>query len=340
LSLAATSTRYTLGTSGTTNVGINGGLFLPNADTFTTSTLTYPNDSLIGTYVFSSSFTGAYAPHNGFASGSSWRTPWYIFTGYTQIPYSGGNYIGGGTGKFFTTVIDGLTVSGEWWQMQLPSSMPITRYGTNPFQHAQHYPRAWYIAGSNNGTTWTQIDRQTNINSYAYAFNSTVWYNVPNTGVSYQYLRMIITNTQSSATHSWISGFSVDVLANISITTNINAVPALNTWTHIASVIDNGQQNNTWTTYINNVPYSSIKDVNNNNLPFMNLTNSVNAIGMDASSGLNKMHGYVDDVVIYKAVLPAAKIANLYNSSDTLSKVAPIMPPEAPFMTPQSQTCL
>ena len=322
LSLAATSTKYTLGTSGTMNAVINGELFSPTADTYTISTLTYPNNSVNGTYVFSSSFTGAYEPYKGFLWGFTWRTPWYIFPGYTQMPYSGGNYIGGGTGKFFTTVIDGLTVSGEWWQMQLPSSMPIIRYGTNPNQHRQQYPRGWYLAGSNNGTTWTQIDIRTNIEPYVYEFNSTVWYNVSNPGVSYQYLRMIITNTQSNATHSWIGNFSVDVQANISITTNINAVPALNTWTHVASVIDNGQQNNTWTTYINNVPYSSIKDVKNDNLPFINLTNRVNAIGMDASSGLNKMHGYVDDVVIYKAVLPAAKIANLYNSSDTLSKVA------------------
>ena len=322
LSLAATSTKYTLGTSGTMNAVINGELFSPTADTYTISTLTYPNNSVNGTYVFSSSFTGAYEPYKGFLWGFTWRTPWYIFPGYTQMPYSGGNYIGGGTGKFFTTVIDGLTVSGEWWQMQLPSSMPIIRYGTNPHQHRQQYPRGWYLAGSNNGTTWTQIDIRTNIEPYAYEFNSTVWYNVSNPGVSYQYLRMIITNTQSNANHSWITNFSVDVQANISITTNINAVPALNTWTHVASVIDNGQQNNTWTTYINNVPYSSIKDVKNDNLPFINLTNSVNAIGMDASSGLNKMHGYVDDVIIYKAILSPAKIANLYNSSDTLSKVA------------------
>lgn len=321
LSLAATSTKYTLGLTGNTIAILNADLIPANANTYTISTLKYPNFNINGTYNFSASWTEGYAPSLGFYGGT-WRTPWSVVTGYTQVPYSGGNYIGGGTGKFFTTVIDGLTVSGEWWQMQLPSEMSITKYGMNPFGMTTAYPRGWYLAGSNDGTTWTQIDRQANINSYIFTYNSVVWYDVPNPSGSYKYLRMVITNTQTTNNHSWIQNFNVGVLVPATITTDINAVPALNTWTHIASVIDNGQQNNTWTTYINNVPYASVKDVNNSDLPYINLTKTVNAIGMDASSGLNKMHGYVDDVVIYKAVLSAAKINNLYNSSDTLSKVA------------------
>lgn len=101
-----------------------------------------------------------------------------------------------------------------------------------------------------------------------------------------------------------------------------NVVPAINTWTHIAYVFDNGQKENTWSVYINNVPYSNTIDTNNKKLPYVSLLNTVNKIGMDASSGLNKMHGYVDDVSIYDSVLSASKINYIYNGSNTLSKVA------------------
>lgn len=328
LSLAAKNTNYTLGVTGSFDGVINGAVVPTNANTYTISTLTYPYASINGTYIFSASFInpyGSYSPFNGFNGGNgSWRTPNGAYPGYlTQSPYSyDGNYIGGdSTEVFFTTEIDGLTISGEWWQMQLPSSMYITRYSMNPFSQRKAWPRGWYLAGSNNGTTWTQLDRRTNQNEYDYS-QSSVWFNLPNPGSYYQYLRMVITNTQVSSYHSWIQGFSIGVIIPISITTNINEIPALNTWTHIATTLDNGQKNNTWTTYINNVPYYSDIDNNGNKLPYINLTNSVNAIGMDASSGLNKMHGYIDDLVIYKAVLSPVKIAYLYNGSDTLGKVA------------------
>lgn len=320
LSFTAKNTNYTLNLSGMNNLLIGDPNFAPNASPYTVSGLTYPNHSINGTYIYSASFLDAFQPYSGAVRGGSWRTPWYVTTGYTQVPYNG-NYIGGGSTKFFTTQIDNLTISGEWWQIQLPSSMYITRYGMNPHMQRQAWPRAWYIAGSNDGTTWTQLDRITNQNQYVYEYNNIVWYNLPNPG-SYNYLRIIITNTQVGYNHSWIANFSIGVDTNVSLSTNIDVVPTINTWTHIATTFDNGQKNNIWTTYINKIPYYSDIDSNSNKLPYINLSNSVNAIGMDASSGLNKMHGYVDDVVIYKSVLSPAKIEYLYNGSDTLGKVA------------------
>ena len=178
LSLAAKNTNYTLGMSGIINAPIGGEIFNPNADTYTVSGLTYPYNSINGTYIYSASFLGGYSPYYGAVYGGLWRTPYGAVTGYiTQAPYSyDGNYIGGdSTAKFFTTEIDSLTISGEWWQIQLPSSMPITRYGMNPFSQRKSWPRAWYLAGSNNGTTWTQLDRRTNQNEYVYEYNSIIF---------------------------------------------------------------------------------------------------------------------------------------------------------------------
>lgn len=140
----------------------------------------------------------------------------------------------------------------------------------------------------------------------------TIWsfYNSTNGSI----FSLSATNTKYSITK--IGSDSSNISLDISIT------PVINSWTHIAAVFDNGQSENTWTVYINNIPYCYTKDANNIYLPYVNLSNTANAIGMEANTKLKKMHGYIDEVTIYKSVLPASKINSLYNGYDTLCKIA------------------
>lgn len=60
-----------------------------------------------------------------------WSSGYRSTDGYTQKPYNTttGEYIGGGTGKFWTTEVQGVgTVSGEWLQIKLPYKLKMTRY--------------------------------------------------------------------------------------------------------------------------------------------------------------------------------------------------------------------
>jgi hypothetical protein len=52
---------------------------------------------------------------------------------YTQNPYdSSGNYIGGGSGKFWSTTVQGVgTISGEYLQFSLPTAVSLTNYILN-----------------------------------------------------------------------------------------------------------------------------------------------------------------------------------------------------------------
>jgi hypothetical protein len=68
-----------------------------------------------------------------------------------------------------STVTSGVTVLGEWMQIQLPYTLWVTTY--NVFSGvnggggawAQMFPKSFYLCGSNNGTTWTTIDNRSNV---------------------------------------------------------------------------------------------------------------------------------------------------------------------------------
>jgi hypothetical protein len=77
---------------------------------------------------------------------------------------SAGAYIGS-----VSTVTSGVTVLGEWMQIQLPYTLYVTTY--NVFSKvsnagaswAQMFPKSFYLCGSNNGSTWTTIDNRSNV---------------------------------------------------------------------------------------------------------------------------------------------------------------------------------
>jgi hypothetical protein len=67
-----------------------------------------------------------------------------------------GAYTGG-----TTTTVSGVSYSGEWIQLQLPSAISLTSYFL--YQPSIRAPKSFVVAGSNDGSTWTLLDTETDV---------------------------------------------------------------------------------------------------------------------------------------------------------------------------------
>jgi hypothetical protein len=146
----------------------------------------------IGTYTASasSSYTATDEnPYRAFNKDINYP-PWTTSTG--SYAATTGNYAGG-----FSTTINGSAFLGEWLQLQLPSPIVLTAYQlVNTFEPDRRTPKTYKIAGSNNGSTWIEIDSLT---------VAPTGINIPpansNSLAAYNYFRMVVnqvTNTQGT----------------------------------------------------------------------------------------------------------------------------------------------
>ena len=174
-----------------------------------------------GVYDFSaSSFDigiGRGAPYFAFEnSNASWGSAYVGATdssyNYNQNPYLGTSpysYQGGTTGStttnYFTTTIGADTISGEWLQIKIPTAFSINKYSIrrsvigNYANTSQFYlPSEFYLAGSNNGTTWSQIDFR-NKNDTITSNGSAVEhiFDLSSASLSYTYFRLVFTKSKS-----------------------------------------------------------------------------------------------------------------------------------------------
>lgn len=101
-----------------------------------------------------------------------------------------------------STVTSGVTVMGEWIQLQIPYFLYITSYqihtnapGAGPTWN-QYFTKSFYLCASNDGVTWTTIDNKTNVTTNTNGMN---YYTVPTAiKIGYKYFRLI--GTQVGAT--------------------------------------------------------------------------------------------------------------------------------------------
>lgn len=179
-----------------------------NANTFTNAN---------GTYIASaSSFLAFEFPYKAFDASIEDNSKWYCnYDDFNNLwtPYDvNGNYTGGNN-TFYTTVIDGTTISGEWIQMQFPFSFALSSYTI----YSSDIPKEFYIAGSNNGTTWSLVDYTVipNTTTFTKSISNTSFYN---------YYRMVIfkSHTQICEIARW------DMISN---TKTIMTSPNATTWT-------------------------------------------------------------------------------------------------------------
>ena len=235
---------------------------VPTLPTSTTanSTATISNDATPiknGTYKMSCSVsratteTASYAFDGVTTSTNYWRT--------SQIYNTDGSYSG-----TTSTTVEGLTINGEWLQIQIPYMLKLTSYTlTNTTLDVYH------LVGSNDGSTWYNIDKRNavtqvvgnvTVNLSSYLDTTTQSWNYKELNQSYySYYRIIITwatnlnlqraqvgefdlygigkytqNNPSTNTYSLTSYDTIPVLTD-NTTTISNYTPTILNGTYIAS---------------------------------------------------------------------------------------------------------
>jgi hypothetical protein len=121
-----------------------------------------------------------------------------IWTPSAQYYSSAGDYT---RSPVTTTTVDGISYSGEWLQIQLPTAIVLHKYAllsrTNDVVRS---PKLFYVAGSNNGTTWTMLDTETGVTAWVSGLLSEFTVNKKST--AYNYFRLIVNQTNGG---TWLS---------------------------------------------------------------------------------------------------------------------------------------
>lgn len=145
---------------------------------------------------FGGSTFNSYKPEFPFTDDATYWAPRPAYN--TSGIYTG--FQNGNPQKLSTTVsINGTPtiIEGEYLQFQLPNALILKEYYLKHYTNILTSARKWYIAGSNDGTSWTLVDQQTGQSPNM----TTNLYPTYTTGSStyYTYFRMIITETNNSS---------------------------------------------------------------------------------------------------------------------------------------------
>jgi hypothetical protein len=155
-----------------------------------TATGTY-NGVVNGVYVASSSNGCVVNQNQEFRAFDNDPTTYYEQNYPTGVAY---NDAGNLSNPALTqTTVSGATVQGEWLQLRLPTSVVLRSYTLVPRSlNELRCARIFWIAGSPDGTTWSNVHFQTGITGYTYP--SGITFNVPSTSnsIPYSYYRLIV----------------------------------------------------------------------------------------------------------------------------------------------------
>jgi hypothetical protein len=136
------------------------------------------------TYIASASseLAGGYEAYRAFDFNTT--TLWHSATSaYTSGAYTAGTY---------STTVSGVARGGEWIQLQYPAAVTITSYEIQSRDgQITGAPITWWLAGSNNGSTWTTVDNRTGITWETNLQTNSFIATAPGT---YSYYRLVITN--------------------------------------------------------------------------------------------------------------------------------------------------
>jgi hypothetical protein len=132
--------------------------------------------------------------------------PWRAFdknyvTGsgqYSTCWSTGGAMYDTGTGAYIgtkATTISGTSRSGEWLQIVLPQSIMLKYYSINALP--TRACTAFYLAGSTDGITWTQVDTRSALSWGATEYTKT--FDTSSNTTSYTYYRLLIQSTVADA---------------------------------------------------------------------------------------------------------------------------------------------
>ena len=129
------------------------------------------------------------------AGGNGVNAAW-IFDGSTSTTYFDGlgAYNTGAGGVYGGTAPSTSNISGAWLQTLSSAPFILTSYA---FSSTSEGIREWYVFGSTDGTTWTQLDRVA-LSSWTYGTAVTT-FNITNPTAQYSYYRFVINKGFSGA---------------------------------------------------------------------------------------------------------------------------------------------
>ena len=137
------------------------------------SVLSFPPSAMTG---YSTALNAGYGQGTYVASASSENTAgggYYSYRafdkGASTNPYSSTGSLYAASGAYTGTVrsvdVNGTSYSGEWLQIQMPSSVVLSSYSLQQRQdgygNGNGEPTSWTILGSNDGTNWSVVEQRT-----------------------------------------------------------------------------------------------------------------------------------------------------------------------------------
>ena len=122
------------------------------------------------------------------------------------------------------TLVSGVSYTGSWLQIQLPSNTSIKSYSLSSRLNAvsAQSPATWVIAGSTTGTTWTLLDLRAVETSWV--ARAEKHFSISSVG-SYNYYRIIITNVTGA--NAVVSIGEWKLFADIPLPTTAREYPPL-----------------------------------------------------------------------------------------------------------------
>jgi hypothetical protein len=163
---------------------------------FTRPNGNYNNCLYWGQLIASPTWTGFYNDSN-------------TLVNYTQNPYNTLTYLGGGSGKFWTTIYDtNQSVNGEWIEVKFPFKALIKSIIIRPIAGNLAYtPRTGKVLGSDDGTIWSLIG------NYAQTTTAYIYYTnpFPSNTKRFQYIRFVITGCNHNKTALETIKYEMDI---------------------------------------------------------------------------------------------------------------------------------
>jgi|694.fasta_scaffold03561_2 hypothetical protein len=151
------------------------------------------------------------------------------------------------TGNVTTTDSTNTVHSGEWLQIQFPSSFPLGSFTILPRYgyETSRAPRSFVILGSNNGSTWNLLYTETNKINWIFTPSTFI---ITNNTTNYSYYRMVIKRTgilDSGGSYDCVNIMEWGLIPNTfipSVMTSNNGID----WTSRSTVVNNNWKSICW----------------------------------------------------------------------------------------------
>jgi len=100
----------------------------------------------------------------------------------------------------YETTVSGAVAQGNWLQIQLPTAVTLRNYTIVPRTgFLYRCPSTFWVAGSTNGTTWSNVHFQSGITGYTNPDGKSFTVPVTSNSLPYSYYRLIVNKTVPSS---------------------------------------------------------------------------------------------------------------------------------------------